>query len=183
MRPIDGRTTSANFVSRLLGSSAAIFGGKCHPICRALSVLMTLPYALALAMPMSSSRCAKRHMGGRIESLYTVVGILSTATPTANNRATRSFSQLRLHRTASQCHLRPWLSSQPTSPRFEIHRLAAFRPFSTTQPTFVTKGSSKLITMEQLRSRARLGVLKISPGQALFRGAFSITVADNPFSP
>jgi len=121
-----------------------------------------------IANPMSSSKCAIRHARSPIDSLCKVFGIPNKIQRPAH----RTFSQYNqsnlqrngLHRINQQSRLR---SSTPIATKngFSL----SIRSFSATRPTFAFKPSSK--TMEQLRSRGRLGVLKFSPGQALFRGA------------
>jgi hypothetical protein len=126
---------------------------------------------------MASSRCVIRHTGGPIESLYRIFGIPNSSRCAPQRRAASS------HSTSSSPTPSPWstrlprqaaaqrkiLAVQTSSFRASFPPRAAHRQcFSNTSPTYKYK------TVEEARSRGRLGVLlNISPLQALMRGAFS----------
>jgi hypothetical protein len=124
---------------------------------------------------MSSSRCTLGHARNPIESLCRVFGIPTRLRRPPPLAATRSISQLHVDRNVlGQAHRRSILFS--SSPRNLLEQSKnAFRSqrrtFSSSPPVFIMKPTGRFKTMEQIKSRANLGVLKISPGQALFRGA------------
>ncbi|TID17340.1 protein sco1 [Venturia nashicola] len=118
---------------------------------------------------MSSSRYAARHIGSLADSLCKIFGI-TNASRQSLAKPSRQFSQLSPSRipqsskaftpsvrTSTCSTLR---RTQPTFRR--THQPC--RPFSSTKPTYAFK------TVEEARSRGTLGVLKISPFQALVRG-------------
>lgn len=122
---------------------------------------------------MASTRCVIRHTGSPIDSLYRIFGIPNSArcAPQRTVASSRSISSAgcRLPQRAST--QRKSLALQSPSLRASLPpRTAHQRYFSSTSPTYKYK------TVEEARSRGRLGVLNISPLQALIRGAFIAAV-------
>lgn len=118
---------------------------------------------------MSLSRCARGHAGSPIDSLCRVFGIPMRQQASVASGASRWTTQQR------SMHVRG--SAKPSMPQISLPRKYAFRyaqsrAFSSTRPYLIMKPTGRFKTMEQIKSRANLGVLKISYGQALFRGAF-----------
>ncbi|KAE9978539.1 hypothetical protein EG327_007392 [Venturia inaequalis] len=110
---------------------------------------------------MSSSRYAARHIGSPSESLCKIFGI-SNASRQSLAKPSRKFSQLSPSRIPQSSKA---ISSIRTSIRTSLRQnQQSCRSFSNTKPTYAFK------TIEEARSRGTLGVLKISPFQALIRG-------------
>lgn len=115
---------------------------------------------------MSLSRCARGHTRSPIDSLCKVFGIPTYARNTAPSGASRWATQ-RLQTQARNLHS----TVRPTPNRINEVLFIQARAFSRSRPHLIMKPTGRFKTMEQIKSRANLGVLKISYGQALFRGA------------
>lgn len=131
---------------------------------------------------MSLTRCARGNSRTPIDSLCRVFGIPSHLQASASAGASRCISQLHISR---QAQLLPQASfaARPIPRRTYESIISQSRAFSRSatrhdMPKPPTGGFGNR-TIAQIKSRANLGVLKISYGQALFRGAsHSINLAD-----
>jgi hypothetical protein len=123
---------------------------------------------------MSLSRCARGNSRTPIDSLCRVFGIPSHLKPSTSSGASRCIS--RLHLSSRQVGLTSQVSfaARPIPRRTYESIISQSRAFSRSRPNHdIPKptGGFGNRTMAQIKSRANLGVLKISYGQALFRGA------------
>ena len=133
---------------------------------------------LSKTIIMASLKCATGHARTPIDSLCRVFGISTRSGSSTSSGASRWIPKQHGNGIAiRQLHLQS--RSISSTARILLRRPNGVltnhqRAFSTSRPHLIMKPTGRFKTMEQIKSRANLGVLKISYGQALFRGASSM---------